>query len=98
VVAFQDVTDSVNSSASWIERNERLVEATKIKIDFVHHVSYELRCAHNIIGFAHFLDDPATEAALRKKSELSRLHHGFEQIRCCHHQTSSISPTIGAAP
>jgi signal transduction histidine kinase len=37
-----------------------LEAADRIKIDFVHHVSYELRSPlTNIIGFAHFLGDPA---------------------------------------
>jgi signal transduction histidine kinase len=43
------------------EKNEALETADEIKIDFVQHVSYELRSPlTNIIGFAHFLDDPST--------------------------------------
>src|SRR3974390_914829 len=60
LVTFQDVTDSVNVERVLRERNEALVAADAIKIDFVHHVSYELRSPlTNIIGFAHFLGDPA---------------------------------------
>jgi signal transduction histidine kinase len=61
LMTFQDVTDSANVERALRERNEALVEADKIKIDFVHHVSYELRSPlTNIIGFSHFLGDPVT--------------------------------------
>jgi signal transduction histidine kinase len=41
-----------------------------LKIDFVHHVSYELRSPlTNIIGFAHFLGDPATGPLTEKQRE-----------------------------
>ena len=54
------MTDSVNVERALIERNKALVDADKIKLDFVHHVSYELRSPlTNIIGFAHFLGDPS---------------------------------------
>ena len=60
LATFQDVTDTVNVERVLRERNEALVDADGIKIDFVHHVSYELRSPlTNIIGFAHFLGDPA---------------------------------------
>ena len=62
LVTFQDVTDLVNVEGPLTERNEALVEADKIKIDFVHHVSYELRSPlTNIIGFAQFLGDAAAD-------------------------------------
>jgi len=60
MVTFQDITDTVNVERVLREKNEALVTADAIKIDFVHHVSYELRSPlTNIIGFAHFLGDPA---------------------------------------
>jgi signal transduction histidine kinase len=60
LVTFQDVSDTVNVERALRERNEALEAADRIKIDFVHHVSYELRSPlTNIIGFAHFLGDPA---------------------------------------
>jgi signal transduction histidine kinase len=60
LVTFQDVSDTVNVERALRERNEALETADAIKIDFVHHVSYELRSPlTNIIGFAHFLSDPA---------------------------------------
>jgi signal transduction histidine kinase len=41
-----------------------------MKIDFVHHVSYELRAPlTTIIGFAHFLSDPSTGPLTPKQSE-----------------------------
>jgi len=60
LVTFQDVSDTVNVERALRERTEALETADRIKIDFVHHVSYELRSPlTNIIGFAHFLGDPA---------------------------------------
>jgi signal transduction histidine kinase len=60
LVTFQDVSDSVNVERALRERNEALETADTIKIEFVHHVSYELRSPlTNIIGFANLLDDPA---------------------------------------
>ena len=41
-----------------------------LKVDFVHHVSYELRSPlTNIIGFAHFLGEPSIGALNDKQSE-----------------------------
>jgi signal transduction histidine kinase len=59
LVTFQDMTASVNVERALREKNDALEAADAIKIDFVHHVSYELRSPlTNIIGFAHFLGDP----------------------------------------
>ena len=70
LVAFQDVTDTVNVERALRERNEALEQADKLKIDFVHHVSYELRSPlTNIIGFAHFLGDPVTGPLTEKQHE-----------------------------
>ena len=70
LVTFQDVTDSVNVERALRERNEALEDADKIKIDFVHHVSYELRSPlTNIIGFSHFLADPSTGPLTEKQRE-----------------------------
>ena len=58
LVTFQDISDSVNVERALRERNEALEAADSIKIDFVHHVSYELRSPlTNIIGFANLLSD-----------------------------------------
>ena len=70
LVTFHDVTDSVNVERALRERNEALEDADKIKIDFVHHVSYELRSPlTNIIGFVHLLGDPATGPLADKQRE-----------------------------
>src|SRR6185295_8585409 len=70
LVTFQDVTDTVNVERALRERNEALEAADKLKIDFVHHVSYELRSPlTNIIGFAHFLGDPVTGPLSDKQRE-----------------------------
>ena len=61
---------SVNVERALRERNEALEDADKIKIDFVHHVSYELRSPlTNIIGFVHLLGDPTTGPLARKQRE-----------------------------
>lgn len=70
LVTFQDVTDTVNVERALRERNEALEAADRIKVDFLHHVSYELRSPlTNIIGFAHFLGDPATGPLNAKQAE-----------------------------
>jgi signal transduction histidine kinase len=70
LVTFQDVTDTVNVERALRERNEALKAADKLKTDFVHHVSYELRSPlTNIIGFADFLGDPVTGSLTDKQRE-----------------------------
>jgi signal transduction histidine kinase len=70
LMTFQDVTDSVKVERALIEHNTALEEADRIKLDFVHHVSYELRSPlTNIIGFAHFLGDPSTGPLTAKQAE-----------------------------
>jgi len=70
LVTFQDITDSVNIERALTERNEALVAADRIKIDFVHHVSYELRSPlTNIIGFAHILGDSTAAPITAKQVE-----------------------------
>ena len=87
LVTFQDVTDTVNVERALRERNEALEAADKLKIDFVHHVSYELRSPlTNIIGFAHFLGDPITGPLTGQAARISRLHHRLDQRAARHHQ------------
>ncbi|HEX5508870.1 MAG TPA: ATP-binding protein [Pseudolabrys sp.] len=70
LVTFQDVTATANVERALRERNEALEAANRIKINFVHHVSYELRSPlTNIIGFAHLLHDPAFGALTAKQRE-----------------------------
>ncbi|WP_395696609.1 ATP-binding protein [Methylocella sp.] len=60
LVTFIDATAGVNVARALTERNQALVEAERLRNDFVHHVSYELRSPlTNIIGFVQLLGDPA---------------------------------------
>jgi PAS domain-containing protein len=43
LVTFLDVTDTINVERALRERNEALEATDALKVDFVHHVSYELR-------------------------------------------------------
>ena len=70
LVAFLDITDTVNVERALRERNEALEAADALKVDFVHHVSYELRSPlTNIIGFAHFLGEPSVGPLNAKQHE-----------------------------
>jgi len=70
MLTFQDITDSENVERALRERNEALETADQMKVDFVHHVSYELRAPlTTIIGFAHFLSDPSTGPLTPKQAE-----------------------------
>ena len=70
LVAFQDITDTINVERALRERNEALETADVLKVDFVHHVSYELRSPlTNLIGFAHFLGQPAIGPMNEKQRE-----------------------------
>jgi signal transduction histidine kinase len=70
LITFQDITDTVNVERALRERNEALEAADTIKIEFVHHVSYELRSPlTNIIGFANLLGDPLFGPLTAKQRE-----------------------------
>jgi signal transduction histidine kinase len=70
MLTFQDITDTENVERALRERNEALEAADQMKVDFVHHVSYELRSPlTTIIGFAHFLSDPSTGPLTPKQAE-----------------------------
>ncbi|MGA7804305.1 ATP-binding protein [Bradyrhizobium sp.] len=70
MLTFQDITDTENVERALRESNEALEAAGQMKIDFVHHVSYELRAPlTTIIGFAHFLSDPSTGPLTTKQAE-----------------------------
>ncbi len=58
LLTFSDVTATVNVERALTDRNQALMEAEKLRNDFVHHVSYELRSPlTNIIGFIQLLAD-----------------------------------------
>jgi signal transduction histidine kinase len=70
MLTFQDITDTENVERALRESNEALEAADQMKVDFVHHVSYELRAPlTTIIGFAHFLSDPSTGPLTAKQAE-----------------------------
>jgi len=70
MLTFQDITDTENVERALRERNEALEAADQMKVDFVHHVSYELRSPlTTIIGFAHLLNDPSTGPMTAKQAE-----------------------------
>ena len=69
-MTFLDVTDTVNFERVLSERNEALDTADRLKVDFVHHVSYELRSPlTNIIGFADLLAEPSLGPLSAKQRE-----------------------------
>jgi signal transduction histidine kinase len=70
MLTFQDISDTENVERALRERNDALETADQMKVDFVHHVSYELRSPlTTIIGFAHFLSDPVTGPLTPKQAE-----------------------------
>jgi signal transduction histidine kinase len=77
LLTFIDTTASVNIERALTERNQALSErnqaltdAERLRNDFVHHVSYELRSPlTNIIGFIQLLDDPAIGPLNAKQRE-----------------------------
>ncbi len=70
LVAFLDVTDTINVERALREKNEALETADALKVDFVHHVSYELRSPlTNIIGFASLMGEPTTGPLSPKQRE-----------------------------
>jgi signal transduction histidine kinase len=58
LLTFVDVTASVNVERALTEKNDALERAARLRDDFVHHVSYELRSPlTTIIGFTQLLGD-----------------------------------------
>ncbi|MCB5174958.1 MULTISPECIES: sensor histidine kinase [Microvirga] len=58
LLTFIDVTASVSVERALTERNDALERASRLRDEFVHHVSYELRSPlTTIIGFTHLLSD-----------------------------------------
>ncbi len=56
LLTFIDTTANVNVERALTERNQALEQAEKLRNEFVHHVSYELRTPlTNIIGFIDLL-------------------------------------------
>jgi signal transduction histidine kinase len=63
LLTFVDMTASVSVERALTERNDALERASRLRDDFVHHVSYELRSPlTNIIGFTQLLGDETVGA------------------------------------
>jgi signal transduction histidine kinase len=74
LLAFTDVTANVNVERALTERNEALERAARLRNEFVHHVSYQLRSPLNtIIGFSQLLGD-GTSGPLNPKQREYAAH------------------------
>jgi signal transduction histidine kinase len=61
LLTFVDVTADVNVERALTDRNKALMAAEKLRNDFIHHISYELRSPlNNINGFVHLLGEEST--------------------------------------
>lgn len=70
LISFADVTASVNVERALTEKNDALEKVSRLREDFVHHVSYELRSPlTNIIGFAQLLGTEAVGALNEKQRD-----------------------------
>ncbi|KPH79811.1 histidine kinase [Bosea vaviloviae] len=70
LISFADVTASVNVERALTEKNDALETISRLREDFVHHVSYELRSPlTNIIGFAQLLGTEAIGALNDKQRD-----------------------------
>lgn len=70
LLTFIDATAGVNVERALTERNQALIDAERLRNDFVHHVSYELRSPlTNIIGFIQFLGHPTVGSLNAKQLE-----------------------------
>jgi signal transduction histidine kinase len=70
LVTFTDVTAGVQAEKALKERNEALEKAGRLRNDFIHNVSYELRSPlTTIIGFAQLLDDPRVGPLMPRQIE-----------------------------
>ncbi|MGE3264331.1 ATP-binding protein [Methylocystis sp.] len=61
LLTFVDVSADVSVERALTDRNKALLAAEKLRNDFIHHVSYELRSPlNNINGFVHLLGEAST--------------------------------------
>jgi signal transduction histidine kinase len=61
LLTFVDVTADANVERALTDRNKALLAAERLRNDFIHHVSYELRSPlNNINGFVHLLGEEST--------------------------------------
>ena len=70
LLTFTDITAAAQVERALTDRNQALMDAEKLRNDFVHHVSYELRSPlTNIIGFTQLLGDGTVGALNPKQAE-----------------------------
>ncbi|MEZ5776615.1 MAG: ATP-binding protein [Hyphomicrobiaceae bacterium] len=70
LMTFIDITDSKRVERALVEKNEALEAASRLKSQFLSHVSYELRTPlTNIIGFSELLNSPRTGPLTDKQRE-----------------------------
>ncbi len=70
LLTFIDMTASVNVERALTEKNDALERASRLRDDFVHHVSYELRSPlTTIIGFTQLLGDETVGSLNGKQRE-----------------------------
>jgi len=77
MLTFVDVTDTARAAHMLQERNEALIQADRLKSQFISLVSYELRSPlQNIIGFSEFLESPRVGPLNPKQREYLQDIHG----------------------
>ena len=77
LLTFVDITDTARAAHMLRERNEALVQADRLKSQFISLVSYELRSPlQNIIGFSEFLESPRVGPLNPKQREYLQDIHG----------------------
>ncbi|MYZ47606.1 sensor histidine kinase [Propylenella binzhouense] len=70
MLTFVDVTDTARVQRALKERNEALEAADRLKTEFIHHVSYELRSPlTSIIGFAEMISNEAVGSLNERQRE-----------------------------
>lgn len=70
LLTFVDVTADVNVGRNLTDSNDALRAAEKLRNDFIHHISYELRSPlNNINGFVHLLGQETTGALNERQLE-----------------------------
>ncbi len=77
LLTFVDQTDTTRAERMLRERNDALIQADRLKSNFISLVSYELRSPlQNIIGFSEFLENPKVGPLNPKQREYLHDIHG----------------------
>ncbi len=73
LLTFVDVTDSVNLERSLTDSAAEMAKLARLREDFVHRVSYELRAPlTNIIGFAQLIGEGAAGPLSERPARVHR--------------------------